>query len=293
MRTASVRRTVAAALIAGAFGAAGTAQAASQQDDFVSGSPQHDTTAVIAGGVEIAPAFIDAFDQLPTSSLTPWPVATEASRADAGSLLLNEALFNSGAAAGVGTSIKFRGILGAQDNQHVGFASGFENGRWAIFSRKEGSTVLSARMQNGGADQVVDLTADPNIAHDFRIDRTAQGFKFYVDGNQVATHTDPFTDPLFAQASDLSPGVPLRLESISVHDKSHGDLHLQGLRCRQRCGDGHQLLGDVRERDHLRDEHEQRQRRTGPRSARARSSRRVSSSTAPPSTQPAPACRRD
>ena len=54
MRTATVRRTVAAALVAGALGtAAGVAQAAPQQDDFVGVRPQHET-ALVGGGVELA-----------------------------------------------------------------------------------------------------------------------------------------------------------------------------------------------------------------------------------------------
>jgi hypothetical protein len=225
LRTASVRRTVAAALIAGTLGATGgTAQAASQVDDFTGGA--HDKTALFGGGVEIAPAFNESFDQAPAPWLTPWRTPSEATTASGGVLQVNEALLDSGSVAGVGSSISFRATLGGQEDQHAGYASGFNDGQWAIFSRKTGSTNIWARTAGGtsAVSQETELPTIPtNAPHDFRIDRTAQGFKFYVDGNLVAEDTDPFTtETLYAQASDLSATVPLTLESMSLRNVTQG-----------------------------------------------------------------------
>lgn len=228
LRTATVRRTVAAALVAGALGTAtGTAQAASQVDDFTQGG--HDKTALVGGGVELAAAFNETFAQTPAGWITPWPDATEATPPANGTLDLNQALLNSGSpVAGPGSSIAFRATLGGQEDQHAGYASGFNDGQWAIFSRKSpsaNSTNIWARTAGGIATaQETELpTITTNAPHDFRIDRTTQGFKFYVDGNLVAEHTDPFTtQPLYAQASDLTATVPLKLESMSLRNVNQG-----------------------------------------------------------------------
>ena len=230
MRTASVRRTVAAALIAGAFGTAGTAQAASQQDDFNQGAPEAGRTAVLDGGVELA-KFAETFNQVPAGwEVTSWPGAPAGTTAD-GTLHLNRALMNSNVAAPVGSSLKFRATLGGQDNQHVGYAAGFENDRWAIFSQPQdaASDVVFARTKNGFLTAETPLTITPG-AHTYRIDRTADGMKYYVDEVLVAEHNDPFgTDPVYPQASDLDAGVPLDIEFMSFREASSGTFTSQVL----------------------------------------------------------------
>ena len=72
MRTATVRRTVAAALVAGALGTtAGAAQAAPQQDDFTGGAPNE--TALVGGGVELATLRSQTFGTAAARELGPGP----------------------------------------------------------------------------------------------------------------------------------------------------------------------------------------------------------------------------
>jgi hypothetical protein len=220
---------VAAALIAGAFGTAGTAQAASQQDDFNQGTHETGKTALLDGGVELA-KFADTFNQVPAAWMTSWPGAPAATTAD-GTLHLNQALMNSNFAAPVGSSLTFRAALGGQRSQHVGLAAGFTNERWAIFSRPDDPTsnAIFARTQNGALKAETLLTITPG-AHTYRIDRTTEGMKYYVDNVLVAEHNDPFgTAEVFPQASDLYEGVPLDIEFMSFRDASSGTFTSQVL----------------------------------------------------------------
>ncbi|HEX2412819.1 MAG TPA: hypothetical protein VHJ39_16765, partial [Solirubrobacteraceae bacterium] len=103
LRTASVRRTVAAALVAGVFGtAAGSAQAAPQVDNFVAGT--HDKTAVIGGAVTLKPEIHETFDAAPPASwITPWETGGGAT-VTGGVMSADRARVDTGALGGAGTS---------------------------------------------------------------------------------------------------------------------------------------------------------------------------------------------
>ena len=124
MRTASVRRTVAAALVAGALGTtAGAAQAAPQQDDLTKGETQVGKTALVdrngALGVEMATF---AHDFAGTALPSGWPSSPGATVAN-GSMTVDGALVNHSATGGPARTLEFTATFGDEKFQHVGFGT--------------------------------------------------------------------------------------------------------------------------------------------------------------------------
>jgi hypothetical protein len=234
LRTASVRRTVVAALVAGACGAAaGSAQAAPQVDNLTQGT--HDKTALVGGGVELAPALNQTFDAPPPADwVKPWVTPGGGAPASGGIVSVDRARLDTGVPGGAGTSVAYKATFGKEAFQHLGFGVDFDaDTRWAIFSTLNTSDSIYARV-NVGAGDVLQKKLDgvlPDTAHDFRIDWTTTGFVFYVDGLEVARHVVvmPVTpSALTAQASDVlaatapNPEVPLKIDSMSVRKATAG-----------------------------------------------------------------------
>lgn len=232
MRTASVRRTVAAALIAGAFGTAGTAQAASQQDNF-SGGVLNDT-AVVDGGVELA-MFSESFSTSPAWTTTQWSIpdcpADGGSNVAGGVMSVDAARVDSGTGQ-EGSSLKFRATFGGEPFQHVGFGVDFNAvSRWAMFTTSNTTNKVYARVENGTVSTAVEVpNVTPGNAYDFRIDWKPSGFDFFVNGTLVpepATGPHPaITLPMTAQISDcLKPAmssVPVTVDSMLLNTKTTG-----------------------------------------------------------------------
>ena len=236
MRTASVRRTVAAALVAGALGTTGgVAQAAPQQDDFVSGLPQHVNTAVVGGGVELPLAFNETFDTAVSTAwtTTPWtlPPPSECSVAGqskvdpAGTMVVDGARVDS-KLGGPGSSLAFTATFAGKEHQHVGFGVDFnDTARWAMFSTGPATNMVFARTLGGtpaGAQSfpLGDLTGSQ---HDYRIDWNASSVDFWVDG--VKVHTEPVTinEPMTAQVSDCTTdSTPVAVDSMALRTNKSG-----------------------------------------------------------------------
>jgi hypothetical protein len=229
LRTASVRRTVAAALVAGVFGtAAGSAQAAPQVDNLTQGT--HDKTALVGGGVEMAPVFNQTFDQMPAWTTTPWAlpagctVPGTAKIEPAGILAVNGARLDSGAGS-VGSSLKFNATF-ADSNQHVGFGVDFNDvARWAMFSTENTGNTVFARTLGGtpAGAKVVPVGALTGAPHDYRIDWNATSVDFWVDGAKVHSEPVTITDPMTAQVSDCTTDTtPVNVDSMSLRTHKSG-----------------------------------------------------------------------
>ncbi len=230
MRSATVRRTVAAALVAGALGTAvGTAQAAPVQDDFSQGT--HDKTALVGGvAIELTPAFDTTFEgpALPTGFTSgvwdPDPLNPGTATADDG-LILDRAWAKNATPVGPGSSLRFRTTFD-QAQQHVGFGVDLQNGPWAAFSTAGNNAEIYARVNTGSdtLDTVPQvLVGTQGETYDFRIDWTATGFVFWVDGVQKATLAGDMTGKTLApMASDKTANRSLPVESMSLLNAGSG-----------------------------------------------------------------------
>jgi hypothetical protein len=220
LRTATVRRTVAAALIAGALGATGgTAQAAPQQDDFTQGT--HDKTALVGGGVEIAPTFTTAFEgpALPAGWITGnW--AASGSVNPAGGMTISEAWARNDAPAGPGSSLRFNATFRSQPAQHVGFGVDYATGPWAIFSSSTGNGGVYARINTGTgtADTAPEVrVGDTGTAYDLRIDWIDTEFVFYVNSVEKARFgATGMPSTVKSLASDFVGGTDTELKVSSM-----------------------------------------------------------------------------
>src|SRR5262249_2327230 len=92
--------------------------------------------------------------------------------------------------------------------QHFGMATdliAYSGNYWAIFSTGASSDHLYARVNANGTLADVDLGGLPGGFHTYRIDPTATGFDFYIDGSRVTTINTPIPSsvPLRVTASAL------------------------------------------------------------------------------------------
>ena len=233
MRTASVRRTVAAALVAGALGTtAGVAQAAPQQDDFA--TTETGKTTLVGNAVELA-----TFNQDFNGAALPWPAvqfsALSGCATDGGATMTGTALAVDGARVdsakgNPGSSLKFRATFGAQRFAHVGFGFDFDTvNRWAMFSTNDTSDKIFARVHDGTTGTAVEVPGvTPGNAYDFRIDWADSGtVKFYVDGALVpGTPTAPVIGAMTAQVSDClkdaAGATPVTVDSMLLRAEKSG-----------------------------------------------------------------------
>jgi hypothetical protein len=102
----------------------------------------------------------------------------------------------------------------AAPHQHIGFGGGgdtapqtFNTAPWAIFSTGSDGTSLQARTWDG-----VSTTDQPiagswlGSAHAYRIEWTASGVQFFIDGSPVASHPVSITSPMRIAISDFTAG---------------------------------------------------------------------------------------
>src|SRR5947208_2043479 len=111
-------------------------------------------------------------------------------------------------------TVQGRVAFGSSPWQHFGMATdstGDSGNSWALFSTWTSSDHLYARVNANGDIADVDLGSLPRGFHAYRIDPTASGFDFYIDGSRVTTINTriPSSVPLHILASVLanSPGM--------------------------------------------------------------------------------------
>ena len=238
LSSSTTRRIVTAAVVAAAVGPLGAATASAatvtRSDDtaadFSAGTPS--STVVRAtgadGAVELARTLEEPFDGtvLPAGWVsTPWSAGGAATVAD-GAMLVDGTRADSGVTAGPGSSIEFRATLGSQPFAHVGFATDFNVQPWAMFSTGSDGGKVYARTSNADGATAINFevpAVSATVPHTYRIDWTATGFVYYVDGVSVATHPIALTAAMLAQASDFNPdaaGVSIDSMVLNTHKPS-------------------------------------------------------------------------
>jgi hypothetical protein len=233
------RRGVAAAVVAAAVASMGAASAEAKTvtvtddsaADFAQGT-MTDTVARPGGAVEIAPVLDEPFDggALPTGwTPTQWPGSGTAAVAG-GQLGLDGFQVINGVQGGPGSSLEFTADFGSLANRHAGFATDFNSPPWAIFSTggSAPATALYARTSDpdGDAGPLTALQTAlplPSGQHSYRIDWTATGFVFYIDGAEVANHAGAMTNPMSAGASDFDVDQQkLSIDSVALRNRLTG-----------------------------------------------------------------------
>jgi hypothetical protein len=153
----------------------------------------------------VPPGFVTQFDgtSLPPDWSTTAPaVATVGS----GQLTVDGGFVGAQTLYSPGRSLEFVATFSGDPFQHVGFATDF-SGPWAIFSTGSGG-ALYAR-SNDGAGTAIDTLIPGSwlgTGHDFRIDWTASGTTYWIDGVQVAAHAISIATPLRPVVSDFNAG---------------------------------------------------------------------------------------
>lgn len=187
------------------------------------------TLAAGDGAVELARPLAEQFDAPLTAPWTSaaWAVGGAATVAG-GSLLVDGASVNSGVPGGQGSSVQFTADLGTEPFRHAGFAADFNAPPWAIFSTGGGAlpTGVYARTSDGDGVGLADidelLTVTPGT-HTYRIDWTATGFVYFVDGVQVASHAIPLVNAMPPAASDFNVGAGgVSIDSIALGSQKTG-----------------------------------------------------------------------
>jgi hypothetical protein len=155
------------------------------------------------------------FDALPSGwSTTPWSTGGSVSIAG-GSAIVDGASTHDGESSGTfqQQTLEFRATFSGQEGEHVGLGNDFNAGPWAMFSTGPvGATPgFWARTLMAGSGTPVDIQLPanivPTVSHLYRIDWTATGVTFYVDGVNVGTSNDVIpTGTMRPVASDLTPG---------------------------------------------------------------------------------------
>jgi hypothetical protein len=156
--------------------------------DFNSGA--HDGTSASSeggGALQLAPGFSDEFDGTALDT-TLWGTGAWSSGnavTVAGGVLSVQGSQVLSVSTFVDKPVEGRINFATAPYQHFGLATGFdtfEGNYWAIFSTGNTSNTLFARVNALGTSQDVNLGALPAGFHDYRIEPTSTGFKFYVDG---------------------------------------------------------------------------------------------------------------
>ena len=160
------------------------------------------------GEVILAPTVGAEFDGSTVPSgwtATPWSGGGSATVAG-GFVALDEDLLTNDTLVSPGHSLEFVADFSAA-NQHVGFANDFNSGDWAIFSTGATGDQLYARSLVGGQQTNLGLGLSYlNGYHRYRIDWSAAGATFFIDGTQVASQAVSFTTSLRPAASDSGNG---------------------------------------------------------------------------------------
>jgi hypothetical protein len=105
---------------------------------------------------------------------------------------------------GPGRSLEFMATFSGDAYQNVGLGTDFISAPWAIFSTGSGG-ALYARTASGTASTDTLLPGNwLGTPHDFRIDWTATGVTYWIDGAQVASHAIPITASMRPLASSYN-----------------------------------------------------------------------------------------
>ncbi len=127
-----------------------------------------------------------------------------------GSLHVDGAFAAPDATFGPGHSLEFVATFGATSFQHVGFGVDFNNvGLWAMFSTSNTTNQLYARTNFGGGESSIPIPGSfLGAPHRYRIDWTATGVTYFIDGTQVDARNGTFGQELHPAASDFNAGGP-------------------------------------------------------------------------------------
>jgi hypothetical protein len=179
-------------------------------NDFGAGTTGPNTyiSQMADGEVILAPTVGSEFSgtALPTGWYsTPWSSGGAATVAG-GLLTLDGSRAGSSALYGPGSSLQFSATFSGDQGQHVGLGVDFASAPWAIFSTFGGGN-LYARVNNGTTTIDTPLAGNwLGAAHLFRIDWTATGVTFWIDGNQVASDAIAIAASMGPLASDANVG---------------------------------------------------------------------------------------
>src|SRR5439155_24740587 len=105
-----------------------------------------------------------------------------------------------------GRTLEFVATFTNAPFQHVGFANDFSTPLYAMFSTFSGGALYARTAGPGGS---IDTQLAGNLlggTHRFRIDWTATGVTYFIDGTQVASHALAITSSLRPVASDANVG---------------------------------------------------------------------------------------
>ena len=106
---------------------------------------------------------------------------------------------------GPGRSLEFRATFSAATYQNVGFAGdGSFNAPWIAIGEDTRTDGVYARMNSGESVRLSTTTL--GAPHVYRIDWTASGFAFYVDGALATTIAREVTSNMVVIVSDAIPG---------------------------------------------------------------------------------------
>jgi len=159
---------------------------------------------VSGGELLLTPAAIGEFtgNALPAGwSFTPWTSGGNAI-VSGGQVVVEGALLGTGTSFSPGT-LEFVGTFSGHPFQHVGVGTDFANPPWAFFTTGGGGAFYARTNNGSGSSAETPLPASLlNGEHRFRIDWTATGAVYWVDGAQVASHSISLPQPLRPLVSD-------------------------------------------------------------------------------------------
>ncbi len=134
-------------------------------------------------------------------SVSPWTSGGSAT-VGGGRVAVQGALLGTDTSYNPGT-VEFAASFSGHPFQSVGIGTDFNNPPWAFFTTGSGGAFY-ARTNNGSASaETVLPTALLSGTHRFRIDWTASGVAYWVDGALVASHAVSLSPPLRLLISDF------------------------------------------------------------------------------------------
>ena len=142
-------------------------------------------------------------------SQTVWNAGGAASVAG-GKLSVNGARANTDALFAAGRVLEFKGTLGGDAFQNVGFGVDFNDAPWAMFSTGGGllPVGLYARSWSAGGTAVdtAITSVSPTVQHRYRIEWRASEIVYLIDGQEVARHAVAIAAQLRPIVSDFNSG---------------------------------------------------------------------------------------
>ncbi len=232
----AVTAVVVAATVASIGATAAQAKTVTVTDDTSADftAATHTGTKVLPeGSVVLSRAVDNTFDSatLPAGwTNKAWPLLTDAAaNISGGQVQVDGSWLNTNAMAGPGSSLVFDADFGVTEDLYrgVGFSADFGSGPWAMIGT--GPSGITARV-NDGPDGAADLDTPlfpPATAitgtHRYRIDWTATGFAFSVDGGTPTVITLPRTRrrcPRCPSARATTTTTPARAASRSSRWRS-------------------------------------------------------------------------